>query len=226
VIRTRTASTAARTAGPTTGPAVLAVGLAVVLALVLGAAPAQAAPRGAGAITVRDSVLELTPPLATRPMDDQCGVGGINHPYCGRALLVLTLAGFAAHGGIPACADPDDCYPAAPLATSDGGRARVDVLVRCTGEWFPRARSVPVTVQPGFGPSDVSPASRVDADTARLAFWFPLPSPGEIGLCPAGGTVLGLELVRALSLDFVSRTAGLASWTTRVPGVHRVPLPR
>jgi len=221
--RTRTATATALTTALTTALAVVAV--------VLSAAPADAFPGqaaaargGAPAITVRDSMLELTPPLATHPMDEQCTAGGFNHPYCGGAVLELTLAGFAAHGGIPACTDPDDCSAQPPLATSDGGRARVDVLVRCTGEWFPRARSVPVTVQSGIGPSDVSPVSRVDADTARLL--FRLPSPAEIGLCPAGGTVLGAELVRALSLDFVGTATGVPSWTTRLPGVHRVPLPR
>ncbi|NIZ90192.1 hypothetical protein [Kineococcus rubinsiae] len=199
------------------------------LAVVLTAAPAQTgtAGRGAGdAVTVRESRVELTPPLATRPMDEQCAVGGFNHPFCGRVVLDVTLAGFDAYGGVPVCTDPDDCSAEAPLATSTGGRARVDVLVRCAGEWFPRVRSLPVVVEAGPGPSDVSPASRVDSDAARLVFSFLLPSPSEIGACGPGATLLGAEVVRSLSLEFTGAAAGVPSWTTRLPGVHRVPLGR
>lgn len=205
-----------------------ALGALAALAVALPAAPAQAAgPSGTGAgITVRDSTVELTPPLQTRPLDEQCSVGGSNHPYCGRVVVLLTLAGFGAYGGIPACADPDGCSADPALATSTGGRARVDVLVRCTDEWFPRVRSVPVEVQPGLGPADVSPVSRLDADTARVAFSFPLPSPEEIGACRTGGTVLGAEVVRSLRLDFTGTPGGVPSFTARVPGVHRVPLGR
>jgi len=204
-----------------------ALGALAAVAVALPAAPAQAAgpSSGTGAgITVRDSALELTPPLQTRPMDEHCQGGGFNHYYCGRVTLVLELAGFAAYGGIPACADPDGCSTDPALATFTGGRARVDVLVRCTDEWFPRVRSLPLVVQPGLGPSDVSPASRVDADAARLVFFADLPSPGQMGACRTGGTVLGAEVVRSLRLDFAGTPGGVPSFTTRLPGVHRVPL--
>ena len=209
-----------------------ALAAAATVAVVLTAVPAQAAgaaatARGAGpAIAVRDSRLDLTPPLTTHPLDDQCAVGGRNHPYCGLGALQVTLAGFDAFGGIPACADPGDCAAEPALATFVAGRARVDVLVRCTGEWFPRVRSVPVSVQGGFGPSDVSPASRIDSDAVRLVLFIPLPSPAEIGACGPGATTLAAEVVRSVSLDFAGATDGFPSWTTRVPGAWRVPLPR
>lgn len=187
----------------------------------LTAAPAATAtPRGA--ITLESWSVDIAPPLRTRPMWDQCLVGGLNRPYCGLGTVTMTLSGFGAHGGVP-----DDGEE--PVADVTGGTfgTRVDVLVRCTGSVFPTVRSVPLVTEPGMHPSGIGGYTRVDDDTATVSAIFVLPDPQTIGACPELDTTnLWFAGVRSLTVGFDSHVEGLPDWTTRVPGLHRVDLSR
>lgn len=184
----------------------------------LTAAPAAtAAPRGT--IALESWSVESTPPLRTRPLWDQCAAGGLNRPYCGLGTVTMTLSGFAAHGGVP-----DDGEEAVADVTAGTFGTRVDVLVRCTGSPFPTVRSVPVVTEPGLYPSGVGASTRVDDDTATVSAIFFLPGPQAIGACPEPDTTnLWFAGVRSLTVGFDSHVEGLPDWTTRVPGLHRVP---
>ena len=171
--------------------------------------------------------MEVGGPVRTRPMWDQCHVGGLNHPYCGLGTVQLTLSGFDAYGGVPACDDPAGCRDDDLAVLREGTPGtRVDVLVRCTGEWFPRVASVPLRVGGGPFPSAVGPASRVDSDTARVGAVFSLPSPADIGVCGPDATNLYAAVVRGITVGFDGVADGVPSWTSRVRGLHPVDLAR
>lgn len=186
----------------------------------------------AGGIRLESYRLSISPPTSTRPLWEQCAIGGPNHPYCGLGSAWLTLSGFDAYGGIPECGSIDEdgyCADEEPssLAHVTGGTfgTRMDVVVRCDGEFFPRFRSVPVVTEPVFGPNAVDAASRIDSDSAEVLAMFFLPSPSDIGACPEPDTTnLYYAAIRNLTVGFASETDDLPSWTTRVPGYHRVAL--
>ena len=191
-----------------------------------GAGTASAAPR----ITLQDHRVSISPPISSRPMRDQCTAGGLNHPWCGLGTVHLTLSGFDAVGGIPACPTPEGdggCEGGDPLAHVETGTfgTRLDVVVRCTGDLFPRFRSVPLVTGSGLGPGTVDARTRVDGDTAEVVAVFVLPAPGELADClEEDSTDLLHAAVRNLTVGFHADTDLLTSWTTRVPGYHRVDL--
>lgn len=196
--------------GPVTGLVTL---LLVAGATLTGAGGAAAAPR----IVLAGYQVSITPPASSRPVPDQCAVGGLNHPWCGLGRVTMTLSGFDAVGGVTE----------EPLAHVEAGTfgTRLDVVVRCTGDLFPRFRSVPLVTEAGLGPGTVDAGTRIDGDTAQVAAVFVLPAPGELADCrEADSTNLLFASVRHLTVGFHSDTEAVASWTTRVPGHHRVDL--
>ncbi|MGI4896608.1 MAG: hypothetical protein ACRYF3_15995 [Janthinobacterium lividum] len=209
------------------GLAVAAV-LATLLAPVLTAAPASAAtPR----LTLRNAGVVLQAPAQTRPLDDDCWRGSSGE-LCGYGVVTADLTGFDAFGGIPSC-DPEDAsysdfcdQPVASLVETEG--TRVDLIVRCQGEWYPRYTSIPVTTERTHlvGPSEVTGFNRLSSDAARVSILFYLPTPGWIGLCGVKPTTLLTAYARNVTIGWSSEeSAGdIPAGKARIGGVYRVRL--
>ena len=199
--------------------------LTALLVPLAGAAPASAAPT-APQLTVRGATVQLQPPARSRPLDEDCWRGW-SGSLCGMGTVTVDLTGFDAFGGIPSCDPADADYsdtcqePVASLVETAG--TRVDVVVRCAGQWLPKVKSIPVTTRPSHlvGPSEASAFSRVDSDTARLSVLFYVPTPSGIGACGTSATTLVTAFARTVTVGWGSASGSVPAGTTRIGGLHR-----
>ncbi|NAZ80882.1 hypothetical protein GTR02_03495 [Kineococcus sp. R8] len=203
--------------------ALLGLLTAVPVALTTAAAtPAAAAP--APGLRVAAATVTTYAPAETRPMVEDC-FAGRSAANCGFGVVELTLTGFDAFGGVPDCAEvyTEACdLPVAEVAAAIG--TRVEVVVRCGGEWLPRVRTVRVTTDPGSQQraSQVGPWNRVDSDTARISAEFTLPPPSAFGACAAGKPVTFLGAVaRRVTVAWTSPAGTVPAGHATIAGVYR-----
>ncbi|WP_432547910.1 hypothetical protein [Kineococcus sp. SYSU DK004] len=193
-------------------------------ALGASAAPASAAPAAGGGLVLRSAAVTTTAPASTRPLDEDCWRGR-SGALCGYGVVDVVLGGFGASGGVPDCSPwTEGCEePVASLVEAAG--TRVDVLVRCEGSWLPRLRSVPVTTGPSslVRSADVTPLTRLDADSARLQVSFPFPAPAQLG-CGARPVHVLAAAARSVTVGWAGTRPGVPAGTARVPGAHRFAL--
>ncbi len=167
----------------------VAAAFVVALFLLAGGLPAQAAP--AAPIRATAFTVAATAP-ENQPLNGAC-VPIHNESQCGNARVTLTLKGFQAYGGIPACQSGDStCFMTDRFGRLGGGSARLAQLYRCgaTGPLRFMSTSIPA-LSIYFGvPSGVNGSTRVDADTARVQAIYPFPNPHEYSPCPSDTRVV------------------------------------
>jgi len=197
--------------------------LPATLATAAAATPAATTSPGTG-LRVTSASVQTFPPAQTRPMTDEC-FSGRSAANCGFGIIEVTLAGFDAYGGIPDCATEytTACeLPVAEVVETVG--TRVEVLVRCAGEWLPRVRSLKVSSDPGSQQwaATVGPWNRRDSDTATVKAEFALPPPSSFGACAPGKPVTFLGAVaRRVTVGWSSETATVPDGRATLSGVYR-----
>jgi len=195
----------------------------VALLTTAAAVPAASSAPAAG-LRVASATVTTVPPAQTKPMVEDC-FAGRSAAGCGFGVIEVTLTGFDAYGGIPDCAAAysDACdLPVAEVADAVG--TRVDVVVRCAGEFLPRVRTVSVGTDPGSQQwaAQVGPWNRVDSDTARVKAEFTLPPPSAFGACRPGQAVTFLGAVaRKVTVGWTSPTATVPDGHATLTGLYR-----
>lgn len=184
-------------------------------ALALTAALLAPAPPGSGIVV--ESARVSVPGIARNvPVPEHCGLGGLNHPTCGRGEVEFTLSGFDAHGGVPEC--DDDCGNGLAALVDSAAGTRIDLLVRCAGDWRPTFRSVPVVTESHLLPSGVDGHSRIDSDSVRVNAVFTMTGASDLRACPDDSTYVIGAVLRTVSLSFApteaGRDRGLTAWTS------------
>jgi hypothetical protein len=191
-------------------------GVLALAGVLLPATAAAAVPPRSG-IVVESAVVDSPAIPRGTVVPERCGLGGLNHPTCGLGSVEFTLSGFDAYGGVPEC-DGDECANGLADLVDSAAGTRMDLLVRCAGDWRPQYRSVPVVTQGYSSPSSVDGRSRLDSDTVRVTAFFTVPGGADLHACPEDATVVLGAVLRTVSMSFepteAGRERGLTAWTS------------